>query len=309
MATTPQRATPAEPLRVTRLKTLLGDYPTTQALRRGELTSSRVAFEFADVPQVASAFKRTVRNLEFDVSELAIVTYLMARAHGKPYVLLPAVVLGRFQHPFLVYNSARGELRPQDLNGRRVGIRSYSVTTSMWLRGILANDYGVNIDSVRWVTFEEPHVAEFKDPPSVERAPEGRDLLKMLLEGEVDAAVMRDTHLPDPRLKRLISDPEKAARDWHARNRAIQINHMVVVRDALSKSDPDAVREIYRLLREAKRRAPAPAAGELDMTPFGLEANRRNLEVAIDYVYQQRLILKRFNVNELFDDVSRSLDR
>ncbi|HSC94481.1 MAG TPA: phosphate ABC transporter substrate-binding protein [Burkholderiales bacterium] len=305
MPSAPQRA--ALP-RVTRLKTLLGDYTTTRALRRGELSSSRVAFDFADVPQVASAFKRTVRNLEFDVSELAIVTYLMAKAYGKPYVLLPAVVLGRFQHPFLVYNSARGELRPQDLNGHRVGIRSYSVTTSMWLRGILANDYGVNIDSVRWVTFEEPHVAEFNDPPSVERAPEGRELLKMLLDGEVDAAVMRDTSLPDPRLKRLIADPDKAARDWHAKNRAIQINHMVVVRDSLSKSDPDAVREVYRLLREAKRRAPAPAAGEPDMTPFGLEANRRNLEVAIDYVYQQRLIPRRVTVDELFDDVTRSLE-
>ena len=292
----------------TRLKTLLGDYPNTRALRRGELTSTRVTFDFADVPQVASAFKRTVRNLEFDVSELAIVTYLMAKAHSKPYVLLPAVVLGRFQHPFIVYNSARGELRPGDLNGKRVGIRSYSVTTSMWLRGILANDYGVNIDSVRWVTFEEPHVAEFKDPPSVERAPADRDLQKMLLDGEVDAAVLRDPKLEDPRLKRLIPDPEQAARDWHQRNRAIQINHMVVVRDTLSKSDPDAVREVYRLLREAKRRAPAAAPGEPDMTPFGLEANRRNLEVAIDYVHQQRLIPKRFTVDELFDDVTRRLD-
>jgi 4,5-dihydroxyphthalate decarboxylase len=130
----------------------------------------------------------------------------------------------------------------------------------------------------------------------------------MLLGGEVDAAVMRDTSLPDPRLKRLIADPDKAAREWHAKNRAIQINHMVVVRDSLSKSDPDAVREVYRLLREAKRRAPAPAAGELDMTPFGLEANRRNLEVAIDYVHQQRLIPRRFKVDELFDDVTRKLD-
>ena len=301
MPSAPQRATPAESPRVTRLKTLLGDYPTTRALRRGELASTRIAFDFADVPQVASAFKRTVRNLEFDVSELAIVTYLMAKAHGKPYVLLPAVVLGRFQHPFLVYNSARGGLRPQDMNGRRVGIRSYSVTTSMWLRGILANDYGVNIDSVRWVTFEEPHVAEFKDPPSVERAPEGKELLKMLLDGEVDAAVMRDTNLPDPRLKRLIADPDKAARDWHAKNRAIQINHMVVVRQSLSQSDPDAVREVYWLLREAKRRAPAPAAGEPDMTPFGLEANRRNLEVAIDCAYKQNMIPRRFTVEELFE--------
>lgn len=288
-----------------KLKTLLGDYPNTQALRRGKLASGKVTFDFADVPQVAGAFKRTVRNLEFDVSELAIVTYLMARAHGKPYVLMPAVVLGRFQHPFLVYNSARGELRPQDLSGKRIGIRSYSVTTSMWIRGILAADYGVNIDSIRWVTFEEPHVAEFKDPPTVERAPEDRDLLKMLLDGEVDAAVLRDATLPDPRVKRVIADPDHAARDWHARNRAIQINHMVVVRDSLSKSDPDAVREVYRLLLDAKHAAP-PAAMP-DMTPFGLEANRHNLEVAIDYVHRQGLIPRRFKVDELFDDVTRRL--
>ena len=292
-----------------RLKTLLGDYPTTHALRAGKLKSAAVAFDFADVPQVANAFKRTVRNLEFDVSELAITTYLMAKAHGKPYVLLPAVVLGRFQHPFIVYNSARGELRPGDLNGKRIGIRSYSVTTSMWLRGILASDFGLDIDSVRWVTFEEAHVAEFKDPPSVERAPEGKELLAMLLDGEVDAAVLRDTTLTDPRLKRLIPDPDAAARDWQARNRAIQINHMVTVKTSLSNSSPDVVREVYRLLREAKRAAPAPAPGASDMTPFGLEANRRNLEVAIDYVYQQRLIPKRYQVDELFDDVTRSLDR
>lgn len=294
----------ASPLR---LRTLLDDYPNTRALRRGEITSPTVSFDFADVPFVANAFKRTVRNLEFDVSELAIVTFLMAKAHGKPYVLMPAVVLGRFQHPFLVYNSARGELRPQDLNGRRVGIRSYSVTTSMWLRGILANDYGVNLDSIRWVTFEDPHVAEYKDPPTVERAPEGSDVLKMLMDGEVDAIVLRDTKLEDPRLKRLIPDPDRAAQEWHARNRAIQINHMVTVRDTLTKSNPDAVREVYRLLVEAKRRGPAP--GTPDMTPFGLEANRRNLEVAIEYVYQQRLIPKRFKVDELFDDVTRNLDR
>jgi 4,5-dihydroxyphthalate decarboxylase len=295
---------PSTPLR---LKTLLDDYPNTRALRRGELTSPLLSFDFFDIPFVANAFKRTVRNLEFDVSELAIVTFLMAKAHGKPYVLMPAVVLGRFQHPFLVYNSARGELRPRDLDGRRVGIRSYSVTTSMWLRGILANDYGVDIDSIRWVTFEEPHVAEYQDPPTVERAPAGSELLKMLLDGQVDAIVLRDTKLEDTRLKRLIPDPDRAAQEWHARNRAIQINHMVTVKDTLTKSNPDAVREVYRLLEEAKRRGPAP--GTPDMTPFGLEANRRNLEVAIDYVYQQRLIPKRFKVDELFDDVTRSLGR
>jgi len=290
------------------LKTLLGDHPTTLALKRGEVASPRVALDIADVPQAFVAFKRVVRDLEFDVAELAIVTYLMAKAHGKPYVLLPVVVLSRFQHPFLVYNAARGELRPGDLKGKRIGIRSYSVTTTMWLRGVLMNDHGLDIDSVKWLTTEEAHVAEFRDPPNVQRAPAGRDLLSMLLDGELDAIVLGDKTLKDPRLKRLIPEPEQAAKEWHARNRAIQINHMVVVKDTVTKSHPDAVREVYRLLREAKRLAPPPAVGALDMTPIGVEQNRRNLEVAIDYVYQQRLIPRRFTVDELFDDVTRRLD-
>lgn len=290
------------------LKTLLGDHATTLALKRGEIKSASVALDIADISQAFVAFKRVVRDLEFDVAELAIVTYLMARAHGKPYTLLPVVVLSRFQHPFLVYNASRGELRPGDLKGKRVGIRSYSVTTTMWLRGVLMNDYGLDLSTVKWITTEEAHVAEFKDPPTVERAPAGRDLLSMLYDGELDAIVLGDKTLKDPRLKRLIPDPEKAAQDWHARNRAIQINHMVVVKNSVSKSNPDAVREVYRLLREAKRVAPPPAPGELDMTPIGLEANRRNLEVAIDYVHQQRLIPKRYSVDEIFDDITRKLD-
>ena len=291
------------------LKTLLGDHATTLALKRGEVKSPFVALDIPDIPQAFVAFKRVVRDLEFDVAELAIVTYLMARAHGKPYTLLPVVVLSRFQHPFLVYNATRGELRPGDLKGRRVGIRSYSVTTTMWLRGVLMNDYGLDIDTVKWVTSEEAHVAEFKDPPTVERAPAGRDLLSMLYDGELDAIVLGDKTLKDPRLKRLIPDPDQAARAWHARHRAIQINHMVVVKDSLSKSNPDAVREVYRMLKESRRLAPPPEPGELDMTPIGLEKMRRDLDIAIEYVHQQRLIPRRYTVDELFDDVTRSLDR
>jgi 4,5-dihydroxyphthalate decarboxylase len=216
-------------------------------------------------------------------------------------------VLSRFQHPFLVYNAARGVLRPQDLKGKRVGIRSYSVTTTMWLRGVLMNDYGLDIDTVKWVTTEEAHIAEFKDPANVQRAPAGRDLLAMLYDGELDAIVLGDKTLQDPRLKRLFPDPDQAAADWHARNRAIQINHMVVVRDSLTKQNPDAVREVYRLLKESKRAAPAPAPGALDMAPIGLENMRRDLEIAIEYVHQQKLIPRRYSVDEIFDDVTRGL--
>ena len=288
------------------VRMLLGDYPLTQALKKGEVKSSVVNLEFADVKTVSTAFKRVVRNLEFDCSELAIVTFLMAKASGKPLSLLPAVVMARFQHPHIVYNMERGPLSPADLAGRRVGTRSYTVTTSTWLRGILADDYGVDLSRVKWVTFEEPHVAEFRDPPSVERAPEGKELTAMLLAGEVDAAILPAVPT-DPRLKPLIPDPPAAAEAWRKKYNAIQINHMVVVKESLSKSDPGAVREIYRLLGESKKAAKLPKPGEVDVHPFGVEANRRNLEVVIDTVYRQGMIPRRFGVDELFDGVTRAL--
>lgn len=288
------------------VRMLLGDYALTQALKKGEVKSSVVNLEFADVKTVSTAFKRVVRNLEFDCSELAIVTFLMAKASGKPLSLLPAVVMARFQHPHIVYNMERGPLSPADLAGRRVGTRSYTVTTSTWLRGILADDYGVDLSRVKWVTFEEPHVAEFRDPPSVERAPEGKELTAMLLAGEVDAAILPAVPT-DPRLKPLIPDPPAAAEAWRRKYNAIQINHMVVVKESLSKSDPGAVREIYRLLGESKKAAKLPKPGEVDVHPFGVEANRRNLEVVIDTVYRQGMIPKRFGVDELFDGVTRAL--
>ena len=293
--------------RPVRLKTLLGEHPCTTLLRKGELRSPAVELDIVDVKAASQAFKRVVRDLEFDLAELAIVTFLIAKAHGKPLVLLPAVVMGRFQHPYLVYNPARGPLAPRDLAGRRVGVRSYSVTTGAWVRGILADDHGVELDRVTWVTMEEPHVAEFRDPPNVQRASAGKDLAAMLREGELDAAILGEVPAADSPLKPLIPDPAGAARDWHRRHAAIQINHMVVVTEAVARAHPDAVREAYRLLAEGRRRAPPPASGEPDGTPFGLAANRRNLEVAIDCCYRQRLIPRRYAVDELFDDVTRTL--
>jgi 4,5-dihydroxyphthalate decarboxylase len=289
------------------LPTLLGEYPVTSALRRGDVRSPSVRLDFADVKSASSAFKRVVRDMEFEVAELAIVTFLLAKAHGKPLVLLPAVVLGRFQHPYLVYDRERGPLSPGDLTGRRVGIRSYSVTTVTWVRGILAEDWGVDLDRITWVTFEEPHVAEFRDPPNVERAGGGKDLIGMLLAGEIDAAIVADRTPPDPRVVPLIPDPDGAARAWRQKHGAIQLNHLVAVKAALSREQPHVVEEVYRLLAESKRVAPAPPAGEPDTTPFGVEANRRNLDVAIDHVYRQRLIPRRFTVDELFDDVTRRM--
>lgn len=289
------------------LRALLGDYPNTLALKRGEIRSSLVKFDFADVKPPNLGFKDVVRHQKFDVAELAIVTYLQAKVYGKPLVLLPAVVVGNFPHPLLAYNAERGHLGPTDLSGRRVGIRAYSVTTVTWLRGILQNDYGVDLDSIRWVTFEDAHVAEYHDPDTAERAPAGKQLLAMLLNGELDAAVVGGPDLKDSRLQPVIENPTAASLEWCRRHRVTPINHMVVVKESLSKTNPEAIKEIFWLLRESKKAAPT-AAKEFDPLQFGVEANRRSLELIIDYSVQQRLLPRRFEVDELFDEVTRGLD-
>ncbi len=274
------------------LHTLLGDYPVTRAIRDGSVSSPQVTLDIEDVKPPSAAFKRVVRGLDFDVAELAIVTFLIAKAHGKPLRLLPSVLVARLQHPLIVCNAVRGVLRPKDLPGRRVGVRSYSVTTGAWLRGILAEDHGVDRSRIRWVTFEEAHVAEFRDPPNVERAEAGKKIVDMLLAGEIDAAIVGDGMAPDPRLVPIIPDPEGAAAAWRQKYGAIQINHMVAVKDSVSAED---AAEVMRMLRESCR-----AAGDPEMSPFGIEANRRNLEVAIDFCHRQELIPRRYAVEELF---------
>ena len=274
-----------------RLRTMMGDHPVTAALKSGAVASSDLALDFADVKVPNTAFKRAVRDLEFDVAELAIVTFLIARAAGKPLLLLPAVLVSRMQHSFLVHNAERGALAPRELEGRRVGVRSYSVTTGMWVRAILAGDFGVATDRINWVTFEEPHVAEFKDPPNVERAPAGSDIEAMLLSGGIDAAILGKKP-GDPRIQPLLGDLAGAEAAWTKRTGAIQINHMVAVRESLGS---ETAREVYRMLLESRHAADDPAAN-----PFGVESNRHSLEVAIDCVWRQNLIPRRYAVGELF---------
>jgi 4,5-dihydroxyphthalate decarboxylase len=279
-----------------RLRTLLGDHPGTSALKDGSIRSDLVAFDFAQFSPTNKGFKPMVREAAFDVSEMAIVTYLMAKSFGKPMVLLPNVVLARFQHGHAFYNAKAGKLTPHDLNGSRVGIRSFTTTTGAWLRGILANDYGVDLDSIDWVTFEDAHVAEFVD--TTKRAPAGKQILQMLIDGELDAVLGEKADHPD--LKPLFADVAGEEKAWFAKHGVVPINHMVVVSQAMSANHPDAVREVHRLLADA-------AAASSAAPRFGRDEMQRSLQLIIDYCAQQKLIPRAFAVEELFDDVTRSL--
>jgi 4,5-dihydroxyphthalate decarboxylase len=279
-----------------RLRTLLGDHPGTAALKQGTIKSDLVSFDFADYSPTHRGFKPMVREAAFDVSELAIVTYLMAKSFGKPMVLLPDVVMARGQHGYALYNAKKGPLTPAGLNGKRVGIRSVTTTTGAWLRGILANDHGVDLDSIDWVTFEDAHVAEFVD--TTKRATAGKQIVQMLLDGELDAVLGEKVDHPD--LKPLFADVAAQEKAWSARHGIAPINHMVVVSTDLSRNHPDVVREVHRLLGESA--AAAPAAPR-----FTADEMRRSLQTITHYVAQQKLIPREFSVDELFDSVTRAL--
>jgi 4,5-dihydroxyphthalate decarboxylase len=292
---------------MTRLRAAVGDYAHTIALKSKQIASQSVAFDFTEVKPVYKVFGAMVRERAFDVSEMAIVTYLQARSYGKPLVLLPAVMMGRFQHNCMLYNAERGAITPSDLPGRRVGVRSFAQTTGVWLRGHLQNDYGVDIDRVQWVSFEDAHVNEFRDPSGVERAGPDQNLGKMVLAGELAAGIYGQDLPDDKRLQSVIPQPEAAARQWHAKHGVVPINHMVVVTEDLARAQPETVREVYRMLLASKRAAGMPKPGGLDMQPFGFEACRPALKMIIDYCVQQQLIARRFEVEELFDDTTRAL--
>ena len=289
------------------LNACLGSYPHTRALKDGAVTSDLVKLKFTEINPVNRAFLLMAREQRFDVCEMAIVTYLQGRAYGKPLMLMPATMMGRFQHGTLLYNCERGHLRVEDLPGRRIGVRAFSQTTGVWIRGILWKDYGLDLNKVKWVTFEDAHVAEYRDPPGVERAAAGKDITQMLIDGELDAAIFGGNMPDDPRLKSVITDPETAGKEWYGEHGTVPVNHMVVLKDNLSKSNPTAVRELFRMLLESKKAAGLPKPGAIDFVPFGFDAVKPALELMSAYALEMQLIPRSYAVEELFDETTRAL--
>lgn len=285
--------------------TLLAEYGVTRALRNGEVNSPLLRLDYADYDPSNLGFKAFVRDAAFQAGELAIVTFLMAKARGAPLVLMPAPISGRFQHHCIAYNAENRVLSPKDLEGKRVGVRAYTQTTGAWVRGILQNEYGVDLSKIIWVCFEDAHFEDYTEPSNVTRGEEGQKLINMLLDGSLDAAMLGSNMPDDPRLRTVIVDPHEAAKAWFERTGVIPLNHVFVVREDLSKERPDLVRELYRMLKESKAKAGLKG---LDTRPYGVDANRKTLEMIILYCRQQGLIDRDPTVDELFDDVTRTLE-
>lgn len=289
-----------------RLRANLADYAVTSALKEGRVASPLVSLDFCGPEKARNGFRAMLNEGAFDVGELALITFLQARAYGRPFVLLPVPLSGRFQHHCIGYNADCGPLSPRDIEGRQVGLRTYSQTTSVWTKGILQHEYGVDLDAVTWLTKADAHLPEHRDPPNCVRLPPNADLAQMLLAGEIPAAILGSQLPKDPKIRTLIPDPAEAARTWYRKTGTMPINHMFVVSETLSRDRPDVVRELYRLLAESRAAAPDDAVSKVP--PLGFEANRKTLELAIDWSYEQKVIPRRLRLEESFDATTRCLN-
>ena len=281
-------------------------FEPTRALIEGQVSSDLLTLDFCGPAKAHGGFKDMLRRGKYDISEMAIATSVQALSFDKPFSLLPFVVLGRFQHHCIGYNTdVHAELSPGDLEGKTVGVRSYTQTTGLWVRGILQNEYGVDPDSVNWLCFDQPHLEEYTDPQSVSWGDPSDDPVQMLLDGKLDAAILGINMPKDPRIKPLIPDPHETALDWYAREGLVPPNHYLMIHNALCDQRPDVVRELWRMLTEA--RALAKSDSEIDAWPIGIEANRNALEAAAKYAQQQHMLTGPLALDDLFHPLIREI--
>jgi 4,5-dihydroxyphthalate decarboxylase len=283
------------------LRTAIGKYSHTAALRSGAVASDLLRLEFAEVPVISRAFAPMVREGRYDVCEMAIGTFLQAKAYGKPLVLLPLTIAGRFQEGALVCRADTDLRSPADLKGKRIGVRAYSQTTGIWLRGILADMHGVRPETVRWVTFEDAHVAEYRDPPWAERAMPGQDMLAMLRQGELDAAIFGN-ELPkdDPSLRPVFRDPTAAAEAFWQAHGFVPVNHLVAVTRDLALGEPALLAELMRMLAASRAAGPA-SVGERDALPVGRTALQPAMALLSRYTWEQGLLPRALDVGEIWE--------
>jgi 4,5-dihydroxyphthalate decarboxylase len=277
----------------------IGNYPHTRALLSGQVVSDKLRLSFASMPTINRAFAPMVRESRFDVSEMAIATLLQARAYGKPLVLLPVTLAARFQQSALLCRAGGRIGVPADLPGCRVGVRAYSQTTGMWLRGILADEYGIEPATIRWVTFEDAHVREYQDPPWAERASPGSDLLSMLRAEELDAIIVGNEVPDDPDLRPVFPDVAASAKQFWDAHGFVPVNHLVTIRREHAESRPEIVDELLRMFRAAKEAA--GLAGSPDPYLIGREPLQPAIELALRYAGQQGLLPRSLTPPEIWD--------
>ncbi|WP_067672868.1 hypothetical protein [Nocardia miyunensis] len=290
-----------------RLKIAVGPHAHLEPLRDGRVTSSLVEFDFADHPVISRAFAPMVERQAFDVSEIALGAFLQAHAAGKPLALLPAVEVGGFHHAYLRRLAASDPVPLTEVSGGTLGSRSYSQTTGLWVRAILAEQFGVDLDTITWLTQEAAHSAGYTDPPNVRRDPQARSTPDLLDAGEIVAAVI------GPEIEGtvpVLPDPTAAADEWFAEHRTVGINHMICLTHEVCQ-DADVVAEVYRMITESHALV-LGAAEDRELLPGvpgavreGVERVRAAFDLGARYARDQRMIPSAPRLDEVLPESLR----
>src|SRR5712691_8808670 len=265
-----------------KLKTVTRTQGNNQVLKDGTVRPQTFAFDFEEVPVLIDAFRRMVRGLEFDICEMAITTYICARAHGKRMTALPVFIVRAFHRGAIAYNTKAGIRTPKDLEGKRVGVnRGYTVTTGVWARSILQEEHGVDLSKITWVLSGDEHVAEYRAPGNVVPIETGKKMGEMLASGELAAAIGIEVDAPD--VKPLIPNALEAGLAGLRRNGHYPINHLVVVKDELLDAHPELAADVFNAFAEAKRRyVERLEAGQIEKPTAVDEVDRRVREITGD---------------------------
>jgi 4,5-dihydroxyphthalate decarboxylase len=309
-----------------RLRIVTRTQGNNKALKDGTVRPRTCEFEFVEVDPLIDAFRRMVRGLEFDVCEMAVTTYITARAHGNRLMGLPIFLVRAFHHGTIVYNTTSGIKCPKDLEGRRVGVnRGYTVTTGLWARGVLQHQYGIDLDSITWVLSGDEHVEEYRPPLNVVPIERGRKMVDLVTSGELPAAIGVEIESPD--VKPLIPNAAEAGLEALRSRGHYPINHLIVVKEELLDAHPDLAPDIFNAFAEAKRdyvrrlqsgqiqkptrvddlhRRVMGITGR-DPLPYGIAPNRQTLEEIIQYALEQRIITQAVTVEELFPPSTHGL--
>lgn len=310
----------------------------TKALKDGTVTMDGIVFDFVEVEPQIAAFRRMVRDVEFDVCELAPTTYFIAKGHGAVYTALPIFFERRFHHAGLVVRPDAGISGPKDLEGRKVGVRAYSVTTGVWTRGILANEFGVDSSKVTWVVDDEEHVTELTLPANVIHAPDGKSLASMMAEGELQAGFLANAGIGRAgpptegwssqvatvdHYDELFPDAEELGAEWYRRTGIYPMHSTLVIKDEILAAHPEVAPKVYEAFVKAKQiYLDRLHAGEgkgkedekrlklmeivgPDPLPYGLAVNLPAINALRLYAVQQGLMPKEMPVNELFIDADQ----
>jgi 4,5-dihydroxyphthalate decarboxylase len=273
------------------MQVAIGTYDHTRGLKDGSVSSPGLSFEFVEVSPITRAFRGMAANQAYDVAEMALCTYLLALTYDKPIVGLPIVLVRSNLLAGLVTAEGSSITDPKQLEGKQVGIRSYTQTSGVWVRGMIQEAFGVDLGKVGWVVFEGAHLDEYTDPPGVTRAPSDKNLVDMVKSGEVAAAI----GVPQGEgLRSLIPDAAKAEAEWASRAGVRTVNHIVAVKKSLVDAQPSLPQELTELFQRARGNNGA------SVPPIGVEPNRPAFETLARFAHEQGVTPRQYSLEEIF---------